>query len=139
MADQEYRDSIFIKQDSRENFKQIIAKRSDLAKFAGGRIIPAPTTTPVMTYAGTVLGYAATGANAGKYVPYVAGATDGSQVPVGVLSEDCLTDNLGNGSEISVLLSATVFQASLIGLDTNAITVLGAKSYTEHGTQLLSF
>ena len=141
MASQEYRDALFIPTDNRANFKQIIAKRSDLAKFAGGRLAfsAVPSGTLVTTYAGTVLGYATSGADAGNYKPYNSGNTDGSQVPVGFLAEDVLTDQFGNGSECSVLRGKgmTLFQTALIGLDSGAITALGAVSYMEHGTQLL--
>ncbi len=137
MADQEYRDSLFIKQDSRENFKNVIAKRSDLVQFAGGRIKPAPTSTPVTNYAGTVLGFATSGADSGYYKPYAVGNADGSQVAVGVLAEDCITDNFGNGSEISVIKNGCLFSDLLIGLDANAKTNLQGQIYTEHGTNLI--
>jgi hypothetical protein len=141
MASQEYRDALFIASDNRANFKQIIAKRSDLAKSAGGRLAYSAVAagTFATTYAGTVLGYATTGADAGKYKPYAAGNTDGSQVAVAILAEDVLTDSSGNGSECSVLRGKgiTLFQAALIGLDAGAITALGAVSYVEHGTTLL--
>lgn len=144
MATQEYRDPLFIASDSRTNFKQIIAKRSDLVKFAGGRLAfsaVSPGTT-VLTVAGTVLGYATSGADSGKYKPYASGNTDGSQVAVGVLSEDVITDSAGNGSECSVIRmksGASFYQALLVGLDSTAITALQAVSYVEHGDQLIDF
>lgn len=132
---------MFIGTDSRANFKQVIAKRSDLAKFSGGRIAFSAVSagTFVTTVAGTVLGYATSGADSGKYKPYASGNTDGSQVAVGILAEDVVTDSLGNGSEISVLRGKgmTLFQDMLIGLDSGAKTNLGAVSYVEHGVNLL--
>lgn len=140
MVTQELRDALFIGSDARANFKQIIAKRSDTCKFAGGRIKYA--TSGLVTYnAGLVLGFAATGGDAGLYKAYNSGNTDGSQVAVGVLAEDAITDTLGNGSEISVIRGKgiTLFKDLLIGLDSGAITNLGAVSYVEHGVNLLDF
>lgn len=131
----EYRDSIYIGTDSRTNFKQIIAKRSDLVRFAGGRLGPSQDSTYL--YAGTVLGYAATGGDAGFYKPYNSSNTDGSQVAVGVLSEDANVDASGNGSEISIIKTGDLYQSLLIGLDSGAITNMNGKSYTEHGNQIL--
>ncbi len=141
MATQEYRDSLFIASDNRANFKQIIAKRSDQAKFAGGRMAYSAVSagTTVTYLAGLVVGLATSGADSGKYKPYAAGNTDGSQVACGVLAEDVITDSAGNGSECSILRGKgiSLFQAKLIGLDSGAITNLGALSYLEHGTLLL--
>ncbi len=136
MATQELRDALFIPSDSRTNFKQVIAKRSDLARFAGGRL--APSLFGTYQYAGLVLGYAATGGDAGFYKAYAVGNTDGSQVAVGVLSEDATVDSSGNGSEIAIIKEADLFQAALIGLDSGAITNMSGKSYVEHGTTILS-
>lgn len=139
MASQEYRDALFIPQDSRANFKQIIAKRSDLAKFDGGRMKPAGAGLTVTYYAGLVVGYASSGGDAGYYKPYASGNSDGSQVAVGVLAEDVVTDEFGNGSEASILKSAVVFQAKLIGYDATAKSTLPAKESVEHGVALVSF
>ena len=135
---QEGRDSLFIGTDHRSNFKQIIAKRSDLARYDGGRMAFAAAGAYVVYEAGLVLGFAATGADAGKYKPYNAANSDGSQVAVGVLAEQCETDEFGNGSECSVLKAAVLFKDLLIGLDSAAITALGAHSSVEHGTNLIS-
>lgn len=135
---QEYRDSLFIGSDSRENFKNIIAKRSDLIVFAGGRIKFAAAGLIASYNAGLVLGYASSGADMGKYKPYSASNSDGSQVAVGVLSESAQSDEFGNGSEISVIKNGILFQDTLIGLDAAAITSLNASSYVEHGTNLIS-
>lgn len=132
----EYRDSLFIPSDSRTNFKQIIAKRSDLVQFAGGRL--GPSQDGAYLYAGTVLGYANSGGDSGFYKPYNSSNTDGSQVAVGVLSEDAGVDASGNGSEISIIKEGHLFQALLIGLDSTAITSMNGKSYTEHGVQIIS-
>lgn len=137
MSDFETRDALFIPSDQRSNFKDVVAKRSDLLQVDGGRIKPAPTTTPVLTPAGTVLGFATTGGDAGFYKPYASGNSDGSQVAVGVLKDSVLTDNLGNGSEIAIIKEGILFQDLLIGLDGGAITALGGKASVEHGTNLI--
>lgn len=137
MVQPEVRDALFIPQDSRANFKQIIAKRPDLVKFNGGRL--GPSQYGAYLYAGQVLGLAATGGDAGFYKPYLSTNTDGSQVPVGVLIYDANIDSSGNGSEIAWSNGGMFIQSLLIGLDSNAITLLKAGSFTEQGMQILSF
>jgi hypothetical protein len=137
MSQPELRDALFIQTDSRSNFKQIIAKRPDLTKFNGGRLTPSLVGT--YQYAGLVLGFAATGADAGYYKAYNSANTDGSQVPVGVLAEDANIDAAGNGSEMKWISGGQLIQGLLIGLDANAITLLKANSYTEQGLQILDF
>jgi len=136
---QEGRDALFIASDSRSNFKQVIAKRSDLARYDGGRMKPAGAGLMATYEAGLVVGKASSGADSGYYKPYASGNTDGSQVAVGVLAEQVLTDEFGNGSEASILKSATVFEDLLIGLDSGAKTNLSGHSSVEHGTNLFSF
>jgi hypothetical protein len=136
----ELRDSLFISADDRSNFKQIIAKRSDLVQFSGGRL--APSMTPGYYNAGLVLGYATSGADAGFYKTYNSANSDGSQVAVAILSEDAnvqgTSSTVGNGSEVVVIrATANLFKDLLIGLDSNAITNLGAKSFVEHGVNIL--
>lgn len=135
MVQQELRDALFIPSDNRENFKQVIAKRSDLVRFVGGRL--APSLNSSYQYAGLVLGYAATGGDAGYYKAYNSANTDGSQVAVGVLSEDANVDSSGNGSEIVVIKQGDLFVSALIGLDATAITAMGGKEYVEHGVTII--
>lgn len=139
MASQDLRDAMFIPSDNRANFKQIIAKRSDQVKYAGGRMAKAGAGLTVTYEAGLVVGLAATGGDAGRYKPYASGNTDGSQVAVGILSEQVVTDEFDNGSECVIIRGKgiTLFQAKLIGLDAGAITNLGGVSYAEHGVTLL--
>jgi len=136
----ELRDSLFIATDDRSNFKQIIAKRSDLVRYAGGRL--APSMVPGYYYAGLVLGYANSGGDAGYYKAYNSGNTDGSQVAVGVLSEDANVvtgyGSVGDGSEIVIIKEGDLLQGLLIGLDSTAISNMSGKSYVEHGVQILS-
>jgi hypothetical protein len=138
MATQEGRDAIFIGQDTRTDFKQIIAKRSDLARFAHGRIVK-PGADNTTYQAGLVLGQVtAAGPNQGRWAAYNPAATDGSQVAKGILASATLADTNDNGTEISVLTGGcAVYQDRLIGLDAAAITALGAKSFVETGFNIL--
>lgn len=136
MSQPELRDALFIASDNRENFKQIIAKRSDLAQYAAGRL--APSLFGTYQYAGLVLGLASSGGDSGFYKAYNSANSDGSQVAVGVLSEDANVDASGNGSEIAILKEAVLFQGLLIGLDSGAITNLGGKAFVEHGVNLIT-
>ena len=140
----ELRDSLFNPSDDRSNFKQIIAKRSDLGQFGGGRL--APSMAPGYYYAGLVLGYANSGGDSGYYKAYNSGNSDGSQVAVGILSEDANVAAVGaspngptgDGSEVVIIrATANLFKDLLIGLDSNAISNLGAKSYVEKGVNIL--
>ncbi len=147
MVQPEYRDALYYPQDNRENFKTIIAKRSDLVQFMEGRL--APSLIGTYQYAGLVLGYATSGGDSGYYKAYNSANSDGSQVAVGILSEDAnllqalpsttpASGPAGYGSKISIIrATANLFQSLLIGLDSNAISNLGAKSYTELGNQIL--
>jgi hypothetical protein len=147
MVQPELRDALFNPSDNRENFKQIIAKRSDLIGFSGGRL--APSLIGSYQYAGLVLGYATSGGDAGYYKAYNSGNSDGSQVAAAVLSEDANVvapsgagGPAGDGSEVVIIRgtgAGALFKDKLIGLDSNAITNLNAKSYVEHGVNLLSF
>lgn len=134
-----YSDSVFIKEDSRSNFKDVVAKRPDLLKKDGGRIKFAGAGLVVEYKAGLVLGYATSGADSGKYKPYNDANTDGSQVAVGLLESTTQVDDAGNGSEIAIMRGGIFFEDMLIGLDANGKADLGAKSFVEHGVNLISF
>lgn len=135
MVQPELRDAIFIPSDNRENFKQIIAKRSDLVQFDSGRL--GPSQDGSYLYAGTVLGLANSGGDSGFYKPYASGNTDGSQVAVGVLAEDANVDASGNGSEIVIIREGTLFKDLLVGYDGTAKTGLNASEFTESGVNLV--
>lgn len=137
----EYRDSLFNPTDQRTNFKQVIAKRSDLVQFSGGRL--APSLKGTYQYAGLVLGYASSGADSGFYKAYNDANTDGSQTAVGVLAEDASVASVpasgpGDGSEIAIIKEGVLFKDLLIGLDANGIADMNGKSSVEHGTNLIS-
>ena len=137
MSSQELRDAMFIPQDQRANFKQVIAKRSDLVEYTSGRMKAAGAGLMAVYEAGTVVGLAATGGDAGFYKPYASTATDGSEVAIGVLTEQVVTDESGNGSLAPIGVKGTFFKDLLIGLDATAITALKAKSLVENGVNLL--
>lgn len=130
-----FRDAGFIPADFQSYDKQIIAKRPDLVRQAGLGRLKAGTY-----YAGTVLGLATSGGDAGLLKPYATGNSDGSQNPIGILAESAtVAVSGGYGSEANVIVGGTLFQAKLIGLDSGAITALGGKSVTEKGDQLFTF
>lgn len=135
MGQPEVRDALFIGSDSRENFKNVIAKRSDLVQFDGGRL--APSLYGTTQYAGLVLGKASSGGDSGYYKAYDNTNTDGSQTAVAVLAETQTVDASGNGSEISMIRVGTLFEDLLIGLDSAGKTDLNAHSYVEHGVNLI--
>ena len=137
MASQEYRDALFIASDNRANFKNVIAKRSDLVQFDSGRIKPAGAGLTVLYRAGLVLGLASSGGDSGYFKPYAVGNSDGSQVAVGVLSEDAIVDEHDNGGLISIIKEAVLFEDLLIGLDATAKTNLAAKEFVEGGVNLV--
>lgn len=140
MSQPELRDALFIPSDNRENFKQVIAKRSDLVQFDRGRL--APSLKGTYQYAGLVLGFASSGADSGFYKAYNSGNTDGSQVAVAVLSEDANVASTpasgpGDGSEIVMIKEAVLFKDLLIGYDATAKTNLSAHEYVEGGVNLV--
>jgi len=138
MVSNEGRDAIFIGQDTRTDFKQIIAKRSDLAKYARGRLVK-PATGDQVYYAGQVLGQiSSAGPNQYRWAPYNPAATDGSQVAKAILSGSVDVDSSDNGSETVFLTGGcAVYQDRLIGLDAAAIAALGGISYVENGANIL--
>lgn len=135
MAQPEVRDALFIGSDNRENFKQILAKRSDLVQIDGARL--APSLAPVYLYAGTILGLAATGGDAGYWKPYNSANTDGSQVAAGILFADTNMDAAGNGSESVIAKEGTFFKDLLVGYDATAKVGLAAHEFVDHGDNLV--
>lgn len=128
------RDASFIGSDSRSNFKQVIAKRSDLVQFDAGRMKPAGAGTTVLYRAGLVLGKVTA---TGLLKAYDDTASDGSQVAMGVLSEDVETDEFGNDSEAVVIKSGTLYKDLLIGYDAAALVDLKGSLSVEHGSNLI--
>lgn len=133
MPSQELKDALFIGSDQRSNFKDVIAKRSDLVQFARGRMVTPGSDT---TYeAGTVLGQV----TATKLLkPYNALNSDGSEVPVGVLSESVLVSaTSGDGGEVSYIRKGTLFYDMLIAPTSAWVATYGAKQYVEGGANLV--
>lgn len=140
MVQPELRDSIFIASDNRENFKQVIAKRSDLVQRDRGRL--APSMAGTVQEAGLVLGLASSGGDAGFYKAYASGNTDGSQVAVGVLEEQANVastpaSGAKDGSEVLIMKVAVLFKDLLIGYDATAKSNLNAHEYSEGGVNLV--
>lgn len=133
---QDGRDAQFIPSDYRANFKNVIAKRSDLVKFIGGRMASAGAGLTATYEAGLVVGKIT---SSGLYKAYNSANSDGSEVPVGVVSEQVITDEFGNSSEAVIIIGGILFKDMLIGYDANAKSVLGAKEYVEKGVNLVSF
>jgi len=131
---QDGRDALFIASDYRANFKNVIAKRSDLAQFDGGRLDASQYGQTLQ--AGTVMGIITA---SGLYKPYLSSASDGSQIPVGVLADYADPSAAGDGSEIVVIKSGILLKDLLVGYDANAKSVLGAKESVEHGVNLVRF
>jgi hypothetical protein len=80
---------------------------------------------------GTVLGKITA---TGKYIAYASGASDGSQLPVGILRRAATTDGSGNitnysewgttGACAPIYTQGAFKIADLVGLDDNAVTKL---------------
>lgn len=128
------RDASFIGSDYRANFKQVIAKRSDLVVFEGGRMKPAGAGLVATHQAGLILGKVTA---TGLYAPYSDAASDGTEVAVGVLSEIVITDEFGNDSECVIIKNGILLKDLLIGYDANALADLKGSLSTEHGTNLI--
>lgn len=134
---------------SRNNFKEVIAQRDDLVVIDGGRMVPPAQNT--VYNAGQVMAQFTSGANAGLWAPYNSansGASDGSQVPAGILYGGADVGANGDGSEIRVITKGIVFMDLCISLVagtptaglTSAIqTAMGGKKKVVHGQNLYSF
>jgi hypothetical protein len=138
MVSQDGRDAFFNEQDTRKDFKEILAKRSDLVRYGKGRIVK-PGSGSVTHLAGLVLGQITqAGPNQYRWAPYNPAATDGSQVAKGILAESVQVDSNDNGSLILTITGgAALYQDRLSGLDAAAITALLGKSYVEAGVNIL--
>lgn len=135
--DQSLRDSLFIGSDSRANFKNVIAKRSDLVQFAHGRMV-APVANNTVYEAGLVLGQVtAVGPTQYQLKPWDPAAVDGSEVAVGILSESTIADINGDGSKVVYIRKGCLYEGKLIAPTTAWKAQLGAKSYVEGGEALV--
>lgn len=128
------RDAQFVGSDFRANFKQVIAKRSDLVRRQGGRMKAPGSDT--LYRAGTVLGIVTA---TGRWAPYNDGNSDGTETARGVLEMDIMCPADDSSSEIVVIKGGDLLKDLLIGLDSAGITDLGGVSALEHGVNLFSF
>ena len=102
----------------------------------------APTSGTLVYSKGTILGEFSNSASAGTYAGYSSSATNGLQIPKGILQYTSTVDSSGNiqifgefsqtqhGTPMYMPGMAIWNVGDLIGLDANAITVLGA-AYVE--------
>jgi hypothetical protein len=101
-----------------------------------------PTSGTLIYTKGTILGEFSASASAGTYAGYSSSATNGLQIPKGILQYTSTVDSSGNitifgefsqtqrGTPMYMPGMAIWKVTDLIGLDANAVTVMGA-SYVE--------
>lgn len=131
------RDANFKASDFRGNFKQIIAKRSDLKQTQSIRLVAADAGETLTYQAGTLL---AKVTSSGLYTAYDdASETAGVNVAVGILEATTEVDENSNGSLAVMLRHATVFKDLLVGYDAAGLVDLAGKVYVENGVNLLEF
>ena len=102
----------------------------------------APTSGTLSYTKGQILGEFSNSASAGTYAAYASTATNGLQIPKGILQYSCTVDSSGNiqifgefsqtqrGVPMYMPGMAIWRVSDLIGLDANAVTVM-AGSYVE--------
>lgn len=76
---------------------------------------------------GTVMGKVTA---SGKYKPYASGNSDGSQTPVGFLTEK-VDATSADVTGIGMFVMGFFVEANLTGLDSGGKTALGTKSYSD--------
>lgn len=130
---QEKRDALFIGSDQRSNFKDVIAKRPDLVQYSRGRMVTPGADTSYE--AGQVLGQVTA---TKKLKPWNPAAVDGSEVPVGVLSDKASVDAVtGDGGEVVYIRKGTLYFDKIISVDATWVAAYGAKQYSEGGVNLV--
>lgn len=128
------RDAQFVGSDFVANFKQIIAKRSDLVRRSGQRMVAPGTDT--LYRAGQVLGKVTA---SGRYAPYNDGNSDGTEVARAVLEADTMVTASDSSSAISMIVGGDLLKDLLIGLDAAGIVDLGGVTTVEKGVNIFSF
>jgi len=117
----------------RKDYPQIIAKNRHLASLAGVRLLAVGNDY----IAGQVL---AKNTVSGYFQAYQNGGASGLGTAACVLMESIADLGLSTTLVGRGIFSGELFQGNLIGLDANAITNLGARSYTaSDGVQILKF
>lgn len=132
-------DALFNPSEFRENGKDVILKRSDLARFASGRMVK-PGSGSVSYEAGTVLGQiTSAGPTQGRWQPAIDTATDGSEVAKGVLNRGLTIDSVTDMSEISIIMSGDLRADDLIyaGNVATAKSQLKAVEWVEKGVNAI--
>ncbi len=117
----------------RKDYPQVIAKNRHLASLAACRLLPTGNNAYP---AGLVLAARIDG----FFVPYVNGGASGTGTAVAVLNETIQDDGtyptlMGRG-----IFAGELFYAALIGVDSNAVSNLNARTYTaSDGNEILKF
>lgn len=127
------KDALFNGSTFRADFKNVIAKRSDLVQFASGRLV-APGSGDAVLQAGQVLGQVTA---TKRWKAYDNAASDGSEVAKGVLASRADYDSDDNGSSIVIIMKGSLLQDLLVGLDSPAIVDLKGTSYSESGVNII--
>lgn len=125
-------DANFRGSDYTANFKDVVAKRSDMIERSRGRMVTPGADTKYE--AGTVLGIVTA---TGRLKVYASGSSDGSQNPVGVLEMTVTVSSDGSDGEVAYIIKGTLYKDRLIGMDAGAITALGARAWVEGGENLI--
>jgi len=89
-------------------------------------------TTGAVVPMGTVMGRITSG---GKYIAYLTGASDGSEVAVGVLLDE--VDTAGGDVACRLAVGGTFYSAKVVGMDAGAIADLNSKVVTNAQGEVL--
>lgn len=128
------RDASFVGTDFSANFKQVIAKRSDLVRRSGQRMTAPGSDT--LYRAGQVLGKVTA---TGRYAPYNDSNSDGTEVARSVLEMDTMVKANDSSSEIVMIVGGDLLKDLLVGLDAAGIVDLGGVNSVEKGINIFSF
>jgi hypothetical protein len=101
---------------STQNFTEVLASTDLQAKLPGGVLL---ASGHGVVAKGTVLGKVTA---TGKYIPYLTGASDGSQTAVCILDND--QDTTNNDVGASAWIAGIFNSSALTGLDAGAKTAL---------------
>jgi hypothetical protein len=117
----------------RKDYPMVIAQNRQHAVLIGVRL----AYNPSGWIAGQVV---ARNSVSGYWDAYSNGASSGLGTAAGVLFHDLLDAPSGMAAAAQIIVKGELYQQKLIGLDSNAISNLGARSVTDGaGTQILMF
>lgn len=128
--DAKYNGEIF-----RKDHPQILASRRDLASIKGVQL----DYDAAGYLAGQVLGIVTA---TGNYKSYDPGASDGSEVAVGILMFDKKVEDFVDASDsqgTQMIVGGEVYKDKLTGLDAAAETAMGARTMNINGEDILKF